>query len=157
MAGTTPNRSYPYPEDTDTFDPTGDMEALAVAIDTDVDGLVSVANTNDPGAVQAGFTVWANGARGDLALDGKLVQVWLDLNNSSTLTATSGNLSDVTAYIVDAAYRPDADHYVPFNFQTGAIQGSGQLFPDGSVSLQAATGNVASGSHIRIQIVFLKA
>lgn len=156
MAGTTAERGYPYPETTDTFDPPGDVQALADAIDADVADLYEVDYTNDPGAVAAGFTLWTNGARGDLALGGKLVQVWLDVNNASTLTATSGNLSDVTCYTVDAAYRPDADHYVPFSFNTGAIQGSGQLFPDGTVSLQAATGNVASGSHIRIQIMFMK-
>ncbi len=155
--GTTANRSYPYPETTDNIDVPGDIEALADAIDADVETATGTTDSNDPGAVQAGFTLWTLGAKGTLALGGKLVQVWLDLNNASTLTATSGNLSDTTCYVLDAAYRPDADHYVPFSFNTGAVQGSGQIGPDGVVSLQAATGNVASGSHIRLQAVYLKA
>jgi hypothetical protein len=157
MADTTANRGYPYPESTDTIDVPGDIQALADAVDADVEDLGSTTDTNDPGAVQAGFTLWTAGAKGTLALGGKLVQVWLDLNNASALTATGGNLSDTTCYVLDAAYRPDADHYVPFNFQTGAVQGSGQIFPDGTVSLQAATATVPSGSHIRIQAVYLKA
>lgn len=36
MAGTTPNRLYPYPTSTDAFDVPGDIERLARAVDTDV-------------------------------------------------------------------------------------------------------------------------
>lgn len=157
MAGTTANRGYPYPESTDTVDVAGDIQALASAVDTDVEDLGTTDDTNDPGAVQAGFTLWPNGAKGTLALGGKIVQVWLDVNNNSSITATGGNISDTTCYILDSAYRPDADHYVSFNFQTGAVQGAGQIFPDGTVSLQSATATIAANAHIRIHAVYLKA
>lgn len=153
----TANRGYPYPESTSAIDVPADIEALADAVDVDVQAVLDTTDTDDPGTIQSGFTLWTLGAKGTTALGGKLVQVWLDVNNTSSLTATGGNLADVTCYILDAAFRPDADHYVPFSFNTGAVQGSGQIGPDGTVSLQAATATVASGAHIRIQAVFMKA
>lgn len=157
MADTTANRGYPYPESTDTIDVSGDIQALADAVDADVQEVVDTTDVSDPGTIQSGFTLHTLGAKATTALGGKLVQVWLDVNNSSNLTATGGNLSDATCYILDAPYRPDADHYVPFSFNTGAVQGSGQIGPDGTVNLQAATATVTSGAHIRIQAVFMKA
>lgn len=38
---TTSNRAYPYPQLTDDFDPPGDFQALAVAVDADVEAVVN--------------------------------------------------------------------------------------------------------------------
>lgn len=51
MAGTTPNRSYPYPEPADTPDGAAQIQSLADAVDTDVSKL----NIDNDGYVQGAY------------------------------------------------------------------------------------------------------
>lgn len=52
MSASTSNRSYPYPQLTDSVDPPGDIEALAEAVDTDVQAVDDKAASLAPMYVQ---------------------------------------------------------------------------------------------------------
>lgn len=155
MTANTPNRAYTYPQSTDNAQIWSHFQELATDIDTDMAAGLATTNTNDPGTVQANFVV--NAAYAVTAMRGKSVHLWLELSNNNTLTATSGNLTDVSCYITDAAYRPDTNVYLPCAFNTGAGFGTAQLGPDGNILLQTAFASLSPGAAIRMYWTFLKA
>lgn len=155
MTANTPNRGYTYPQSTDHDRIWEHFQELATDLDTDITTLLTKATTTDPGAVQTNFTVWTNGAYAIKQFG--VVHLWLDLNNANTLTATTTNIADVTAYIVDPAWCPNADTYLPSTVNTGATMGTAQLGPDGVVSLQSMGVTVSPGAHLRMYWTFVQA
>ena len=87
------------------------------------------------------------------ALDGKLIEIRFFLTNTSAITATTGNITDTTAFTVDAAYRPAAERSLSWNNKT--VGGTAVLNTDGTLVLCTASDSVGAGSSIRAQVCFM--
>jgi hypothetical protein len=158
MSATTSNRGYPYPQNTDTVDVPGDVEALAEAIDTDVDGLldsylVPVKTTGAGcGTTASGFTVATVFVR--TALNGKLVNVRLDTVNTSGITATAGDITDTTIFTLNSSFWPTEFHNV--HWSAGSPNGDMQVNVDGTLVIRSANVTVPASSNIRTSFTFLR-
>lgn len=87
------------------------------------------------------------------ALNGHLVFFQLQITSTNALTATTGNIGDVTCFTLDAAYRPSE----PVGFAWGSsVGGFGVLNTNGTVVLWVASDTVAAGSAIRLACTFLR-
>lgn len=103
------------------------------------------------GSAAANFTV--NLASVRTALDGQLVYFHLYIQTTNALTASSGNIADVTCFTLDAAYRPL--EVVSSVIGNGSMVGEAILNPSGTVSLRAAADTIGAGTNIRMSFCYL--
>lgn len=87
------------------------------------------------------------------ALKGQLVFFALGITSTNALTAASGNITDVTCFTLDTAYRPSEPVQLTF---TGAATGSGVLNTNGTVSIWAFSDTISAGGFIRTSCTFLR-
>lgn len=77
MSGTTANRSYPYPQLTDTVDVPGDIQALADALDTDVQDILDNYLKGESASITTDSTSWTTA-------ETQLISVTLDVVSGIT-------------------------------------------------------------------------
>lgn len=156
MPPLTDERGYPYPSATDNINPPADFEALASAIDDDVQDVLTPTVTTTVatvGTVAAGFT--ANGARAATMLAGKLVEVSLNVTNTAGITATTGNITDTQCFTLATAYRPSDT--VTATWGNGSVSGECTINTDGTVFLRSADGSIGAGSSaLRIHAMYIR-
>ncbi len=103
------------------------------------------------GTAATNFTATTQVAR--TALGGRLVYVFLLINTTNALTATAGDITDVTMFTLDAAYRPTEP--VTCVAGTGLNTGEVLINTDGTVVIRAVSDTIAAGRNIRITSMFL--
>ena len=154
MSTTTSNRDYRIPESTDSVNIAEIISNLGDDVDADVQAIVdddlTVATDTSPGAAASGFT--ATVAQVSTALNGSLVELVLEVTNTSAITATSGNITDTTIYTLDAAYRPTTRK--SFSWQNGTVGGQGILQADGTVVLTTASDSIGASTSIKMQLSY---
>ena len=94
MSGTTGNRSYPYPQLTDTVDVPGDIQALADALDTDVQDILDNYLKGESSPITSNTATWTSSE------SGALVSVTFNLVSGityaiSSFLAVNGGAGDV--------------------------------------------------------------
>lgn len=103
--GTTANRSYPYPDPTDPADMAGGLQALAEAVDTDVEALVSLTNAAVPFCVvtRDDFQLVTTGVATPLIYD----EATYDNDSMANLALDNSGITPPTAglYFVHASTR----------------------------------------------------
>jgi hypothetical protein len=157
MADTTADRGYPYPETSDTIDVPGDIQALADAVDADVEGLVDPdveTTTANIGTVAANFSV--TDVRAATLLGGKLVNVDLYIaRTGADITATGGNITDTLMFTLAAAYRPS--HAQSCSWGNGVVAGEAIINADGTINLRSSNGNITGTAGTGLSSIRLSA
>lgn len=87
------------------------------------------------------------------ALNGHLVFFSLGITSTNALTASSGNITDVTCFTLDAAYRPSEPVGLAFG---GSASGFGVLNTNGTVTLWALSDTISAGGFLRTACTFLR-
>lgn len=87
------------------------------------------------------------------ALDGRLVTFRVQVTSTNALTATGGNLSDVTACTLSSEYWPDFEIGFPVYGAVGCVA---YVQTDGDVRLANASDTVAAGSNLVISGTYLR-
>ncbi len=118
-----------------------------------VDTIVAdIASDASVGTIASGFTLQS--ATVDTALGGHLVDFTLYVATTADRTATNGNLSDITCFTLDAAYRPASVKSSVLG--SGTTSGEAILNTDGTVVLRAASDSITTSfPNIRMQFVYL--
>jgi len=133
MPATTPNRHYPYPLDADAMDIAGDIQDLAMAIDSDI--TVSVNSAIPGGSVM--LTIAAAAPSGWALMQGQ------------TLTGAQTAYPELWG-LAPAAWKSGANLVLP-DTRGRFVVSSGGVFPlgaiGGSSSRTLATANMPSHSH----------
>lgn len=122
-----------------------DMQAISAAF--------GVATDTTPGTAKAGFTDSSSFVR--TCLDGHLVEVRLQVTNTSAITATTGNITDTDIYTLDAAYTPASNVFA--SYTTGNEEGTAVIQSSGVISIWTATDTIGASSLIRLSALFLVA
>ncbi len=175
MTATTPIYGFPYPEDTDPPDGPGQIQALAEAVESDLDTVddrvdaleagtaAFQAATADTGWVTTGF-VSAAGYTPSVARYrklGKLCVLELFIANSTggavTAGATGNIGGDPLIITIPAAARPASNVYGAFSASTTA--GSFVLSSAGAVNIRDAHSgsSIANGDNIGITVAYFTA
>lgn len=90
MSAFTPNRAYPYPVPTDPVDVAGDIQALAEAVDTDLQALQAIVGPRPMARLRGVTPVTTEGATADFA---ELPLELIDFNvGGAVAPPTSGRL-----------------------------------------------------------------
>ncbi len=103
------------------------------------------------GTAATNFTATTQVAR--TALGGRLVYLHLIINTTNAITATSGNVSDVTMFTLDAAYRPTEN--INCAVGTGLVTGEAIINTDGTVQIRAASDSISAGANLRMTVMFM--
>lgn len=161
MGTTTPNRSYRIPQSTDgAANLTDYWINLGTDVDTDIGAIMSAYLTpvkvNTVASVitaAANFTVTSAVAR--TLCNGKFVHVRLTVTTTNALTATSGDITDVTCGTLAAAYRPTETISAPVDGNSHSV-GVCVVMTDGTISLRAFADTVAALGGLTISFTFIK-
>lgn len=98
----------------------------------------------------ANFTITSQEAR----LRAGTCSIRINLTSTNALTATAGNITDVTVCTLDAPYRP----LLQQSFATyGAINVSGYIQTSGAVRLANADTTVPAGGNLELGLTYLTA
>ncbi len=87
------------------------------------------------------------------ALNGQLVSFTLTITTTNALTASSGNITDVTCFTLDTAYRPSEPVGMAFG---GNATGFAVLNTNGAVTLWALSDTISAGGTIRMSCAYLR-
>lgn len=87
------------------------------------------------------------------ALDGRLVTFRVQVTSTNALTATSGNLTDVTTCTLSSEYWPDFEVGFPVYGAVGCVA---YVQTDGDVRLANGSDTVAAGSNLVISGTYLR-
>jgi hypothetical protein len=154
----TSNRGYTYPDSTGSVEVWTHFEEMAEDIDADVQGVVDDHLTPVPysgagvGSAATNFAV--NSANARTLIDGKLVYLTIDVNTNNALTASSGNISDVTCFTLVAALRPTEITGCLYSANAGT--GQMQINPDGTIVIRTLDVNIAAGGDLRFSHSYIK-
>lgn len=119
-----------------------------------VDSVVAgIVEDTSIGTVAAGFTITSQLAR--TALGGRDVYLFLVINSTNAITATTGNVADTTMFTLDTAYRPSEAINVVIG--TGLVTGEAIINTNGTVQIRSASDSIAAGANIRLTARFLTA
>lgn len=116
----------------------------------DITDLYSTTIDTSVGTVGAGFTLISASVR--TMLGGKLCFLSLTVQSTSTLTATSGNIGDVTCFTLDAAYWPTERVAVGWG---STVTGFGVINTTGTCQLWTASDNVPASQNIAFGACYL--
>lgn len=105
------------------------------------------------GTAAANFTATTTVAR--TALGGRLVHLYLLINSTNALTATTGNVSDTTMFTLDAAYRPSEPVNVVMG--NGLVTCEGVINTNGTIQIRSASDTVGAGTNLRLAATFITA
>lgn len=128
-----------------------DIDAYLVSLAADVRTPVSVTGAT-VGSAAANFST--NSATARTLNGGKLVYLTLDVNTNNALTATSGNLTDVTCFTLNASYRPSELTGTIFSANAGT--GQVQINADGTCVLRTSDVSISAGGDIRFSHCFIR-
>lgn len=96
MAGTTPTRNYPFPQNPDRINVAGDIEALARAVDADMNTQVAaLAQESNTRAVQD-----QNLANDYVARDNAQLNVWSGDGNGGAVIQSSNRIHFQAGYLI---------------------------------------------------------
>ena len=118
------------------------------AVDTVLDTFVS---DSAVGSIGANFTLVDAQVRA--LLDLHLVFFSLAVTTTNALTASSGNIADVSCFTLDTEYRPSDPVASAFG---SSVTGFAVLNTNGTVGLWTASDTVAAGSTLRMSFTFLR-
>lgn len=110
------------------------------------DGLTPVED-NSIATAAANFTVTSGVAR--TIAGGKIIKILLNITSTNAITATSGNIGDVTVCTIDAAYRPTADVHSSIA-GTGSQTGEAILNTNGTVVIRSLSDSSSAGAAFRM-------
>lgn len=99
--GATSNRSYPYPVDSDDFNPDADIQALAEAVDTDLQAVDDANISGRPRFIGTVSTAFTNNTIGTITPASAVVNVggmWSSGTNITLPTADEYELGIVLRY-----------------------------------------------------------
>lgn len=153
---TTSIYALPYPEPSDPPDVPSDIQALAEAVegqlqrvDSDITGLRTPQQTSSDLVLASGFSL--------IEFLGKKIDtvcsVWLYITSNNAITASGGNITDTLMCTLPSGYRPPT--YTSAIWGNGTVDGEALIGPDGKVTLRTANGSISAGSNIRLHATFL--
>lgn len=161
MGDTTTNRGYRKPLSGDgAANLTNYWRNLADDIDADIDDIgtvylttVKVNTVASVIAAAANFTVTSAVAR--TLANGKFVHVRMTVTSANALTATSGDITDVTCGTLVAAYRPTETISTVVDGNSHSV-GVCVVNTDGTISLRSFADTVAAGGGLTISFTFIR-
>jgi hypothetical protein len=119
---------------------------------TDIPDTMAARVTADSTIGSAATDFTATTAAAIVDATGKDIYLKLYINTTNALTAATGNITDITIFTLDAAYRPD--HTVGFGWGSGLVTGEGVINTDGTVVLRSVSDTVSAGANLRINVGF---
>lgn len=115
-----------------------------------IDDLYSTSVDTSVGSIAAGFTLVSQSVR--TMLGGRLCFLSLTVQSTALLTATNGNIGDITCFTLDAAYRPAERVAVAWGSTVG---GFGVINTTGTCQLWTASDDVPASQNIQFGAGYL--
>lgn len=109
------------------------------------------AETTSGFVIASGFTLnnfWANRQGATVELNIYVARSGADI------TATTGNISDTSVGTVPVGWRPNSSSTINGTWDNGGAEGGWVIGTDGICSLRTSSGNIVSGTNLRLHIVF---
>jgi hypothetical protein len=158
MTANTPNFALTYPQSTDHDRLWEHFQELATDTDTALAAILATylvpveVNGLTVGTLGSGFTLGSAVCR--TLMNGRQVDVKLDLVSTSAITSSSGDIPDTVCFTLATAYRPT--EFRNFHFSAGAPNGDVQVGTDGTVTLRSANVTIAATSNVRMSFSYIK-